>query len=88
MADGCNYYKIWAVLYLITVLYVLVALSPNSVEAVRSNKAYNNFQAPQASSGSKQYCSHPPCKHAPDKVDGRFGDEKRRVPTGPNPLHN
>lgn len=88
MADGCNYCKIGAVLSLMTVMYVLVALSPNSVEAVSGNKVYNNFQAPQASVGTKKYCSHLSCKHATDKVDGRFGAEKRRVPTGPNPLHN
>jgi hypothetical protein len=88
MAKGCNYCKMGAVLSFITVLYILVALSANSVEAMSSNKAYPNIQPPCASAGTKEYCSHVPCRHAPDDVSGRFGAQKRKVPTGPNPLHN
>ncbi|XP_050374817.1 CLAVATA3/ESR (CLE)-related protein 9-like [Argentina anserina] len=30
----------------------------------------------------------PPPSPEDDKIDPRFGVEKRRVPSGPNPLHN
>lgn len=84
-----NYYKMGAALFFITALYVLVVLSAISVEAMSSNKASSNIQPPSASAGTKKYCSLISCRHAAaEKVDNRFGAQKRTVPTGPNPLHN
>lgn len=84
MAKRCK----GAVVSLITVIYVLVVLSANSVEAMRSIKAYNYFQGAPATNATKQYCSDVSCKRAADEMDPRFGDQKRKVPTGANPLHN
>jgi hypothetical protein len=86
MAKGFNYYKLGAVLSLITLVYVLVVLSANSVEATSRNKAYKNLQA--SSDATRQDCSHISCKLSGDEIDPRYGVQKRIVPTGPNPLHN
>lgn len=88
MGKRWNCYKVGAVVSLITAMYVLAVLSADCVEATRTNKAYNYIQGPPASDATTQYCSHVSCRDAAAEMEPGFGDQKRTVPTGSNPLHN
>lgn len=88
MAAGLNCYKMGATLSLIIVMYVLVILPPNSVEAIRLNKGHEHFHASRSpvaiGCGRAGYEMDP----EGDEVDPRLGVQKRLVPTGPCGLHN
>lgn len=84
MANSLN----GATLSLIIIVYVLAILPGNSVEEISLNEAYKNIQSSRAPDSTRQYCSQISCRRAVYETEPRFGGQKRRVPTGPNQLHN
>ena len=80
--------KKYCCFFFLLVLLLLSQASPSSAEAATATPRFGSFR--DGSPASKLTLAESATTLPIDQKDGDaiFGDEKRRIYTGPNPLHN